>query len=173
MKESEISRIIDETILKALGTGKFYTCQAQKDAYKMTERRLYAYPVLKDRLDDESVTLKRLVDEGVPDIILHSADIVRFQRSGRRLSDEELYDAQLLDLKSRIASKEHEIREIDGALGQVKSDYYYRAVTLKYFNAVHDDEVADLLKCDPSTARRNRARLVRRMAVWLYGPEAI
>lgn len=43
----------------------------------------------------------------------------------------------------------------------------------RYFKNLPDDAVADGLHCDTSTVWRNRKRLVQRMAVWLYGAEAV
>ena len=44
---------------------------------------------------------------------------------------------------------------------------------MKYFDNVKDADAALRLRCDPATVRRNRRRLVRRLALRLYGVECI
>lgn|GEM_PF-406873 len=171
--DKSFEKIIELAVQRAFEAGRLSAGQTQKDAYKTTERRLYAIPTLRAKLAEERDDLARLVEEQAPDIVTHSTDIVRFRRSGVRLSDDDLLMAQLTDLRARIAAKEYEIKEIEHALDQIKMDYYYRTVSQKYFEGVADEVVADRHHCDPSTVRRNRARLVRHIAIWLYGPGAI
>ena len=158
---------------RAFEAGRMSAGQAQKDAYKSTERRLYAIPTLQAKLAEEREDLARLSEEQAPDVVLRSTDIVRFRRTGIRLSDDELLAAQITDLQAKIAAKEYEISEIERALQQISKDYYYRTVSMKYFEGVDDMKVSALLKCDESTVRRNRSKLVKVLSVWLYGPSAI
>ncbi|MPM95975.1 hypothetical protein SDC9_143131 [bioreactor metagenome] len=171
--EKQINLIIEQAVGRAFEAGRMSVGQAQKEAYKMTERRLYAMPVIRKKLQEEMEDLNRLREENAPDIVCHSTDIIRFRRSGVRLSDEDLLEVQILDFNARIAAKQHEIKEIERALEQIERDPYYPSVQMKYFNNISDEEVAGFLSCDASTVRRNRSRLVRSIAVWLYGPTAI
>lgn len=171
--DRDIEKMIDQAVRRAFEAGRMYAGQAQKDAYKTTERRLYAIPTLRAKMAEEKEDIARLTEEQAPDIVLRSTDIVRFRRTGIRLSDDELLAAQITDLQARVAAKEYEINEIERALQQISRDYYYRAVPMKYFESISDDEVAKVLYCDGSTVRRNRSRLVKVLSIWLYGPEAI
>lgn len=172
-KERDLNKVIEQAIRRAFEAGRISAGQAQKDAYKSTERRLYAMPILLAKKAEEEADLERLLRENEPDIVMRSTDIVRFRRTGIRLSDEDLLQAQVTDLRANIAMKEHEIQQIERALEHVKGDYYYRAVPMKYFEGISDDDVAKQLFCDGSTIRRNRSRLVKALSIWLYGPEAI
>ena len=167
-----ILQYIDQAVAKALAAGRLSVAQGQKDAYKTTERRLYALPVIRAKLEEEREELAQLIDPE-QELPGRSADIIRFQRSGLRLSKEDILTARITDLECRIASKEHELKEMERALEQAANDYYYLTISLKYFDSTVDEEAAAILHCDPSTIRRNRSRLVRIIAVWLYGPEAI
>lgn len=166
-----ILQYIDQAVAKALAAGRLSVAQGQKDAYKTTERRLYALPVIRAKLEEEREELAQLTED--QELSVRSTDIIRFQRPGLRLSKEDILTARITDLECRIASKEHEIKEMERALEQVTNDYYYLTISLKYFDSTVDEEAAAILHCDPSTIRRNRSRLVRIIAVWLYGPEAI
>ena len=72
-----------------------------------------------------------------------------------------------------MLADEHEIETMKKALKQIENDTYYLAVKGKYLDGLSDDEIARAISCDPSTVRRNRGRLVRVLAVWLYSAEAV
>lgn len=167
-----IYQYIDQAVAKALAAGRLSVTQGQKDTYRATERRLHALPTIRRKMEEEREDLAQLTDPE-QEIPGRSADIVRFHRLGLRLSDEDILAARIADLECRIASKEYEIREIERALKEVEKDGYFRLLGMKFFEGLSDETIAEALHCDPSTVRRNRARLVRTMSVWLYGPEAI
>lgn len=171
--DKQIKEAIKAAVDEAFKAGQLHAAQSQKDSYRATERRLYALPMLKDKLASDIADLQRLQTEQAPDIICRSADILRFRRSGVRITDEELLEMQLTNLQAQIASSEYEISTIEKGLARISDDYYYRAIPAKYFEKISDDDIAELLSCDASTVRRNRSRLVRCVAIWLYGTEAI
>ena len=45
--------------------------------------------------------------------------------------------------------------------------------TRQYFDGKNDAEIAKLMTCDPSTVRRNKSRVISRLAVFLYGVTAV
>ena len=47
------------------------------------------------------------------------------------------------------------------------------AVDGKYIQRMNDEDIAEKIHCDPSTVWRNRKRLVQRVAVRLYGVDAV
>jgi hypothetical protein len=169
----EMKRYIDQAVQTAFEAGRLSYAQTQKDAYKATERRLYAIPILKARLIEEQDHLAELISSQAPEKISRSLDVVRLRRGGRRLSDEDLLKAQIQYSESMIASMEHEIGEVENGLERIRPDFYYRTVPMKYFDGLTDDIAAEILKCDPSTIRRNRSRLVKYIAIWFYGVTAL
>ena len=62
---------------------------------------------------------------------------------------------------------------MERALATIETDDYYLTVTGRYIDDLPDERVAELIPCDTTTVWRNRKRLVQRLAVWLYGAEAI
>ena len=120
---------------------------ASQAAMAATERRLYALPIIRERIEDNREELTELENCGVEALRHHSASLVRLIRPGMRLTPEEV----------------HSIGE----------DPYYLTIELKYFDNVKDADAALRLRCDPATVRRNRRRLVRRLALRLYGVECI
>jgi len=169
-KKSDIEKIIERAVKEGIEAGRKEAERAPIDAYRATERRLYALPVLVKKVQDAREKLQELLDHGLHE---RSRDVVRFHRSGRRQSQDEIFDALVTDIKSGIAADETEIETIKKALKNIEDDNYYLAVKGKYIDGLSDDEIAKAVSCDPSTVRRNRGRLVRILAVWLYGAEAV
>lgn len=72
-----------------------------------------------------------------------------------------------------LAADRYEIETLERALATVQGDAYYQALSGKYLDDVDDRDIAEALECDTSTVWRHRKRLVQRVAVWLYGAEAL
>ena len=169
-KSLDIAAIIREAVNAGLHAGRIQAAKIPFDTYKATEKRLYAHPVLIDKIADDKGKLEELMTHGAPG---RSKSIARFSRGGLRLTPEEILDALVQDLSVTIAADQYEADTIAGALRIIEGDPYYPAVAGKYIEGQGDDDIAALMPCDPSTVRRNRGRLVRKMAVWLYGSQAL
>lgn len=141
MENTDLS--IEEIIRLAVAAGRRAAERMPEDAFKATERRLYALPILREKQERDREWLPRL--------------------SGAARSN----------LEAVMAVDEAEIGKMDRALGTCSGDAYYQTVTGRYFEQLDDERVAELLNCDTSTVWRNRKRLVRRIAVWLYGAAAV
>lgn len=134
---------VEEIVKLAVAAGRRAAERMPADAFKATERRLYALPILREK-----------------------------QKCDReRLS--QLPAAARTDLEAVITTDGAEIEKLDHALAACAEDAYYQTVTGRYFEGLDDEQVAELLRCDTSTVWRNRKRLVQRIAVWLYGAAAV
>lgn len=162
---------VHEIIRQAVEAGWAAAKSSPKDAYKATERRLYALPVLRMRIVENRENLEELRIYGVRG---KSGSITRFcKNGGMRLDPEEAKDRLVQDLESRIAFDQMEVDTMEKALSTIAGDAYYKSVEGKYIDGKNDDEIAAEIPCDTSTVWRNRKRLVQRLAVWLYGAMAI
>lgn len=161
---------IEEIIKQAVEAGRISAERQARDVYKATERRLYAYPYLKQKLADDREMLEELLAYGPRE---KSKSIVRFQKSGRRLEPDEIAEALKMDLEATIASDEEEIRTIEKAVGYIREDKYAYCLFGRYFDEKDDEAIAAELECDISTVWRNRKRLVQRVSVMLYGAQAV
>lgn len=169
-KKSDIEKIIERAVKEGIEAGRKQAERVPVDAYRATERRLYALPVLVRKVEDAQLRLKELEQTGAP---RRSKDVIRFTRTGVRVSPEEILDAMIVDIKASIAADEHEIETVKKALRNIEDDTYYVAVSGRYFEGISDEEIAKQIPCDERTVRRHRGRLVRVVAVWLYGAEAV
>lgn len=134
---------VEEIVRLAVAAGRTAAKRVPSDAFKATERRLYALPILREKLE----------------------------RDRERLST--LGDVTRANLEAAMAADADEIETLENALAKCAGDPYYQTVTDRYFEGLDDKRVAELLNCDASTVWRKRRRLVWRIAVWLYGAAAV
>jgi DNA-directed RNA polymerase specialized sigma24 family protein len=157
----DVESVIKKAVHEAYIAGKAQGNQDSKDLYRVVERRLYAYPDIKDRIADDLYSAK-----------MHSHDITRFIRGGRIPESEKEAALDMAALAAR-ARDEAEAKEIEAALSAIQNDAYYEAVCMRYFDNAPDSDIAEYCACDERTVRRNRSRLVRKIAVRLYGADAL
>jgi uncharacterized protein YjcR len=165
-KKLTIEQIINKAILMT-------RCACEREAmdtFRATEKRLYAYPIILKKIENDKEMVAEIEQRGIHE---RSKSIIRFMRSSTRLTAEEIKGAVITDLTAVIAGDEKEIYTIDKALKIIEDDPYRDIVKYKYFEGKNDDEISDLLCCDPSTVRRQKARLVARLSVFLYGAETV
>jgi hypothetical protein len=163
--------VINEAVERAVAATRASQADNSKNIYKQTERRLYALPHLQEKAEEDAARLEEMQESGT--VQGKSKSIVRFTAGGVRADPEEMFEAVMNDLKARMAADRQEIDEVQKALSSVERDTYYPTVPARYFDGRADWEVAEELHCDDSTVRRNRARLVRIVAIRLYGIIAI
>lgn len=166
----DLDLLIRRAVDAGMAAGRTQAEHAAVDAYRAAERRLYALPTLVRKVENDKQRLNELEETGAP---AKSRDIVRFTRSGVRLTPEEILEALIADIKASIAADEHEIETILKALKNIEDDMYYVAVKGRYFEDICDEEIANSIPCDTRTVRRHRSRLVRIVTIWLYGSRAI
>ena len=160
----------DAIIQKAVNAGRMQDMSVAKDAYKATERRLYAIPVLKLKVKEDREKLEEIKTYGAPQ---RSKSIVRFSRTGIRLTQEEILEALVMDMEATIAADTYEIECVEKALTAIEADTYYETVKGKYIDGRSDEQIAETILCDYTTVWRNRKRLVQKVAVMLYGAQAV
>jgi hypothetical protein len=167
MVENAITKAMHSVYEKGVERGR----AEAKEIYRLTERRLYAYPALKDNIE----TYKKDIADLQKEEPGRSKDLVFFSvhGGGIRLSPDEIQEGRIRQLEGRIYRDEAEIKEIDIALESVKNDPYFPIIDLRYWQQKSDDEIAEIIACDASTVRRNKSRLIRMIAVKLYGASAV
>ncbi|OQB14691.1 MAG: hypothetical protein BWY15_00841 [Firmicutes bacterium ADurb.Bin193] len=139
--------------------------------YKMTEARLFAYNDLKAKMENDLLDLQDMLKEGPAS---KSRDILyRSVNGGVRLSPDEIQQIKIDNIKRQIEDCRREISRIDDSVSAFDGDYYALIIKMRYFERKSDEVIAEILNCDVSTVRRNRKRLITRMAVRLYGIKAL
>lgn len=82
-------------------------------------------------------------------------------------------ERRLYDIQCDIAYNRLIVRRIDRAVETLKDDPYYNILYLKYTEGLPEEEIAYQIHCDTSTVRRNKNRLLERLAVIFYGAPAL
>jgi len=171
----KISKVIDTGITKAIDRFILFTREKvkieSKKPFQLTEQRLYAYADLQENIKKYNRDIKDLEHESPG----RSKSIAFFRANGTGLkqSDDEIQESRIKLVELKIYRDQTEIDEITYAVESVRADKYHEIIQLKYFEGKTDEAIAEALNCDPSTVRRNKNRLIRRIAVKLYGAQAI
>jgi hypothetical protein len=167
---TKVEKIIRQAVKEGIEAGMQLAEKQARALYKATERRLYALPDLREKVERDKAYLRELQTHGAA---RRSKDIIRFKKHGVRLSDEDIKEAMVQDLLARIAADEFEIKTIEEAMEPVKGDEFFLSVSGRYFGNWSDEKIGTEIHCDARTVRRHRGRLVRRIAVRLYGAAAV
>ena len=142
-----------------------------KELYKQTERRLYAYNDIKAKLANDIKDVDDLKKEGIAE---RSKDIIyRSVSGGVRLSPEELQQIKIDAINEQVQDGKRELARLNDAISAIEDEDYGKIIRLKFIERRRDEYIAELMCCDSSTIRRHRSRLVKRIAVRLYGASAI
>ena len=92
---------IENIIYRAVEAGRISAERSARDAFKATERRLYAVPDLRAKLKDDQEELEDTRKYGLKE---RSHSITRFFKSGVRLTPEEIMEAVIIALEAAIAA---------------------------------------------------------------------
>ena len=171
MDKTQLIAIIDTAVKRAIGAMIVESNSQVKDTYKQTISRLEALDTIMWRLETNKRKLEGMLEEG--QLQGKSKSIIRYSNLNTRIDPEEMYEAVCKSLEAHIAADQQEVDEMEAALKHIASDPYYPVIYQRYSKGQSDIEIAEKLFCDESTVRRNRARLIRRLAVCLYGAQAI
>ena len=164
-----VMAVIEEAVKKAVSAMYAERDSRPDNCYKQTIKRIRALPILQERVEDYRA---RLGENGnlMPG---KSKSIVRFSASGVRADPEEMLEAVRKTTEAHLAADQEEIDIVTAAITCVQEDFYYPTVYDGLVQHKSDAELAEQLYCDESTVRRNRSRLIRIIAIRLYGVEAI
>lgn len=173
-----IAITIDEVFKKMNSISWLDRQKAMKDeAFKNTEKILYCFNILKEHIKDEEEYIE-MAQRG------KSASIVRYTKNKAEKPD----DDQLL--QDRIASynrTKSDVERIEKALDKIKCRKGYEVIEYRYLRRKDKDEVytyeeiTDILagtdaysdNLNEKTVRNYKNALIRDMAVFLFGSDAL
>lgn len=144
-----------------------------QDCYKATEARLYAYPVLLENIKRYKLDIRDLKKEKNTE---KSKDITCWGGASSRLTPEEKQQARIMAVEVKLARDQAEVDKIDRILDRLEISEGTDAVDIirqAYFFCVPLDDIALREGVSLSTIQRRRTRLVRQLALMLYGAEAL
>lgn len=80
------------------------------------------------------------------------------------------------DLKcgNEVMQNKSEVMDIvDKVIEHIKDDPYYKIIDLYYLKGMKMEEISEILKIDRATAYKHKRRLIKRIAVIIYGDKAL
>lgn len=171
----DIEKLIDDAIERAIEKLKKEKMikDRQYTAYQKTERVLKNYKNLIKVVDEKHEQIEAIEKYGVP---RKSGSIIPMpEDTGFRAVKMESDKAAeaIAAIRSSIVKTEKMIAFIEAALDSVHADKYYPIIELYYFESMTNDEIAAELRCDESTVRRNKSRLVNALSVYLFSDEVV
>lgn len=171
MEPKKIENIIKKAVDEGIKAGYNIRKNEVSNYHRRTEKLLYSYNDLKKSIVAFKDELQELNKYGLKG---KSKSIV-YMPSGSRMGADDLLEARVQDLNYKIQSAEREIKRIDNALEAVQDDKWFGIIKLKYFENMSDEDIAEIdeFKCDPSTVRRHKNRLVSKIAIRLFGADAL
>ena len=144
-----------------------------QDCYKATEARLYAYSTLRANIEQYKLDIRDLKAERVTE---KSKDITCWGGASSRLTPEEKQQARIMAVEVKLARDQAEVAKINRILDRLEISEGTDAVDIirqAYFFCVPLDDIALHEGVSLSTIQRRRTRLVRQLALMLYGAEAL
>lgn len=164
-------KLIHDTVVATLAA--LNSQPKPQDCYKATEARLYAYSTLRANIEQYKLDIRDLKAERVTE---KSKDITCWGGASSRLSPEEKQQARIIAVEVKLARDQAEVDKMDKALERLElSEGNARVNFLKqiYFEGCLLDDIAEFEGVSLSTIQRRRTRLVRQLALMLYGAEAL
>ena len=169
-KRPSIEQMIQDAVLAGLAAGRSDAPKTAREAFAAAEDRIMSYHTLVKKVARDKEYLVQLQIIGSPE---RSKSIVRFSKTGVRLTPEEQLQAVITSTRAEIARNEMEADAIKTALDEIRSDEYYFTIEQRYFHNKKDAEIAEEFHYDKTTIWRNRTRWVKQMAVNFYGATAL
>jgi hypothetical protein len=177
----ELAGIVASAVVTALkdnglvGQGAVQTKKSDKSAYAKTEMLLYNYNNFKKIVQDKLQEIEDLRKYGVPQkSAMSGGERVQSSRTnvGIVLPEDAVEDA-VRTVERSVAEVNRAIRSIENALDKIKYEQYHKIIPLFYFDGCTLEDIGLQLNCDHSTISRNKSKLVRSMALWLFPNDVV
>lgn len=171
--KDELQEMIDRAIARAVQVGVQSASQSgTRTGRERVERLLYArngLEILITSLEEELAVCPDMEPASSMAYEKTNHKVVHLLPSGQALGlPQKKKEMEALLVRNRLA-----VKKIDKAVSFLSEDPYYDILRLKYFDGMAEEEIAEQLCCDPSTVRRNKNRLLERLAVIFFGIDVL
>ena len=122
---------------------------------------------------EEKEELAELENYGVDGLRHVARSYVSMIKPGMRITPEEAHTVQMARLRAQLNSDELEVRRMKRALALIEDDPYYEIIKQYYYRCKPDSAISYRMNCDTATVGRNRRRLVKKLALRLYGADVL
>lgn len=164
-------KLIHDTVVATLAA--LNSQPKPQDCYKATEARLYAYPVLLENIKRYKLDIRDLKKEKNTE---KSKDITCLGGACVRLTPEEKQAAKIMAVEIKLERDTAEVNHINKAmlrLERMNSEEDVAFIKRLYFQGFDLAGLAEFMGESLAAIQRRRTRLVRQLALMLYGAEAL
>ena len=147
----------------------------EKTAYQKCEQLLFNYNGFKRIVADKKQEIADLRRYGVPGKSASAGgERVCSSRTnvGIVLPEDAVEDA-VRQVEKSYKSVVEAINLIDNGLSKIKNDPYYQVIPMRYFEGRTLEDIGVTFGCEHSTISRNKARLVKELALWLFPNDVV
>lgn len=162
MTDKELNIITDRVIEKI-------KCNNAKDYYREAEAMLRSYNFYKLTIDKNNNRIDDILKMGITETRKNGSGFDRVQGGKREYKGlPEIELEKIEHLKSENLKLEKRIIRVENALMCIERDPYYDVITLRYFDNMTIEDIAEELEIDKSTVVRNRTRLINELKYQLF-----
>lgn len=145
-----------------------------KTAYAKTESMLYNYNNFKRIVEQKLKEIRTIEESGVPQ---RSKSIVQWSgvhgSPQKILLPSESVESAIRAVHASLEKILWAIELIESNMGQMTSDPYYPILEMRYFKGYTQEQIALELNCSQVTVSKNKARLVRELAMRMFPEQVI
>ncbi len=172
----DIKELIDEAVkanMKMLERKGFIKSK-ELTAYQKTEKVLYDYNDYVAAVKDKEEKIEDIKNYGLSKRSMSFIPMPSgsFSTNGSRLEEDRENEAIAIIEKSIELTKRY-ITIINDALMKIDDDKYKEIIYKFYMEGNTCDEIANYYGIDPSTVRKNKSKLVRKISIHLFSNEVI
>lgn len=168
--DNEIDKIADKLIEKLKGD-KDFKVQKVLSPFQKTEKLLFELKYLKGAIDVKHKHITGLKNDPV---LLSKKEIgVNVQGTKKYLSEVEKIENKIEKLEKEIERLQIVVEMTEKALGTIRDDKYFKIIEMKYFEELTFEYIAEYLRIDITTAKRNKNRLIKKLQTMIFSDDAV
>ena len=162
---------IADEVVRQMKADKDINFRQELTPFQKTEKFLYNLKFLKGVLDVKSRKLTGLKNDPV---LLQKKDLgVNVQATKKYLPEIEKIENMIENLEGERGKIQNVISSVEEALKNIEDEKYYNVITMKYFEELTFEHIAEKLNITERTAKRQKNALVKKLEVQIFSNDLI
>ena len=162
-----------ENVIEKVGRKLITSAKRDRNLIKTIKRRLHSYSQLKKNIENYQQDIEDIKKETYD----KDKSIIYFTEHNQNVDKDEaiarLKAEKIREVERKMERDSAEVKEIEKALQQLKDDPDYKIIRLTFFEHRKQEEIAAEMYCDKSTVWRKLGVLLDKLAIILYGADAL
>ena len=159
---------IADEVVRQMKADKDINFRQELTPFQKTEKFLYNLKFLKGALG------RKLTDLKNDPVLLQKKDLgVNVQATKKYLPEIEKIENMIENLEGEIGKIQNVISSVEEALKNIEDEKYYDVITMKYFEELTFEHIAEKLNITERTAKRQKNALVKKLEVQIFSNDLI